>query len=104
MFHAEDRLGNAQYLTRIALLIGENEGSVLDEAKRIWLEDESWQALRKVVEDSFIIEDWFELFTLQNVIMDGFLHPLFFDFYEKQISPKGWKCSKYDDRVYYNLV
>lgn len=89
MFHAEDRLGNAQYLTRIALLLGENEGSILDEAKEIWLEDDSWQPLRKIVEDSFVVEDWFELFILQNVVMDGFIHPLFFDKYEKEINSRG---------------
>ncbi len=88
-FHSEDRLGNAQYITRIGLLLGENEGSVLDDAKEIWLENASWQPLRKLVEDSFVVEDWFELFTLQNLVMDGFIHPLFFDLYEQEISAKG---------------
>ncbi len=89
MFHSEDRLGNAQYLTRIALLLGENEVSILDEAKKMWLEDEAWQGLRKALEDSFVIEDWFELHIAQNVILDAFVHPLFFDILEQELSKKG---------------
>lgn len=89
MFHASDRLGNAQYLTKMALLLSENEPKVLDEAKDIWLNDPSWQPLRKLVEKSFVLEDWFELFVVQNVLLDGFLHPLFFNFYEQELNAKG---------------
>jgi len=89
MFHAEDRLGNAQYITRIGLMISENETSVLDKSKELWLNDTSWQPLRKAMEDSFVIEDWFELHMVQNVIMDGFLHPLFFNIYEQELNAKG---------------
>jgi len=89
MFHAEDRLGNAQYVTRIGLLLANNEASVLDEAKDAWLNDVSWQNLRKALEDSFVLEDWFELFMVQNVIMDGFIQPLFFDKYEEELITKG---------------
>lgn len=89
MFHAEDRLGNAQYLTRIGLLISENDTDTLDNSKNIWLNDSSWQPLRKMMEDSFVLEDWFELHMVQNVIMDGFLHPLFFNAYEQELNSKG---------------
>ncbi|XPV69538.1 MAG: phenol hydroxylase [Halarcobacter sp.] len=89
MFHAEDRLGNAQYITRIGLLIGENETEFLDKSKEIWLNDASWQPLRKAMEDSFVLEDWFELHMAQNVIMDGFLHPLFFNVFEQELNAKG---------------
>lgn len=88
-FHSEDRLGMAQYITKIGLMIGENEAKFLDEAKELWLNDASWQGLRKAVEDSFVIEDWFELHIFQNVVMDGFIHPLCFDYYEREIAPKG---------------
>ena len=89
MFHAEDRLGNAQYLTRIGLLLGENEPAVLDSAKDKWLNDESWQPLRKAMEDSFVLQDWFELHIAQNVIFDGFIHPLVFDKYEQELNQRG---------------
>lgn len=88
-FHSEDRLGMAQYITKIGLLLGENEASYLDEAKDIWLNNDSWQGLRKMMEDSFVVKDWFELHVIQNIIMDSFIHPLFFDAYEKEISSKG---------------
>lgn len=89
MLYAEDRLGNAQYITKIGLALSENDPKVLDEAKKIWLEDESWQPLRKMLENSFVIEDWFLLFVVQNVLMDGFLHPLFFNVYEQELTKKG---------------
>ena len=89
MYQAGDRLGIAQYITRIGLLIGENYVSVLDQAKQDWLEKEEWQGLRKAVEDSFVLEDWFELFVAQNFVMDGLVHPFFFDRYEQRLNEKG---------------
>lgn len=86
MFHATDRVGNAQNITKNALMISENDTQVLDVAKELWEKDSSWQPLRKAMEDSFVIEDWFELHIAQNVIMDGFLQPLFFDLYEKKLN------------------
>ena len=89
MFHAEDRLGNAQYITRIGLAISENDTEVLDDSKNIWLNDASWQPLRKAMEDSFVLEDWFELYMVQNVVMDAFIQPLFFNIYEQELNTKG---------------
>lgn len=89
MFHAEDRLGNAQYITKIGLMISENETAVLDKGKEVWLNDSSWQPLRKVVEDSFVLEDWYELHLAQNLIMDGFIQPLFFNIYEQELNARG---------------
>ncbi len=73
-----DRLGNAQYITRIALTLSHNEPELLDKAKSIWMDDAMWQPLRKVVEDSFVLKDWFELHLLQNFLLDGLVHPLIF--------------------------
>lgn len=89
MFHAEDRLGNAQFLTKIALLFSENELTQLEAGKDLWLNDAHWQGLRKVMEDSFVIEDWFELHILQNVLMDAFVHDLFFRAFEQEIKFEG---------------
>lgn len=89
MFHAEDRLGNAQYLTRIGLLLSENNPVVLDDAKQMWLNDEAWQPLRKALEDSFVLKDWFELHIAQNVILDAFIHPLYFNILEQELTAKG---------------
>lgn len=74
MFHAMDQLGIAQYLTRLGLLIADPE--VLDEAKESWLKGAQWQDLRRYVEDTFVLPDWFELFVAQNLVLDGLLYPL----------------------------
>jgi phenol hydroxylase P1 protein len=74
MFHAMDNLGVAQYLTRLGLALADPEA--LDEAKQAWLEAPEWQPLRRLVEDSFVVKDPFELFVAQNFALDGQLYPL----------------------------
>ncbi|MFC2995938.1 aromatic/alkene monooxygenase hydroxylase subunit beta [Acinetobacter sichuanensis] len=75
MFCTMDRLGNAQFLTRIGLIIGENQTVFLQEGKNDWLMNPHWQPLRKSIEELFLIKDWFELFVAQNFVLDGFIFP-----------------------------
>jgi phenol/toluene 2-monooxygenase (NADH) P1/A1 len=89
MLHAGDRLGNAQYITRIGLALEENDPAAIDKAKAAWMDDANWQGLRKLVEDSLVVEDWFELFLLQNLVMDGLIHPLIFQYFENEINQQG---------------
>lgn len=89
MMNAADRLGNAQYITRIALLLGDNDPAVLDAAKADWTDKDVWQGLRRVVEDTLVVEDWFELFVAQNLALDGLIHGVFFDAFEKKVSAEG---------------
>jgi len=79
MFNAIDRLGLAQYISRIGLLVDGNETTSLESAKEAWLNDEVWQKLRHAVEDTFVLDDWFEIMVAQNVIMDGLIYPLMFE-------------------------
>lgn len=88
-FQGMDRLGNAQYLTSIGLILSNNDPAILDQAKDEWLNDPMWQGLRKLVEDSFVIKDWFELHVLQNYLMDGVLHPLLFSHLESEVVMNG---------------
>lgn len=74
-----DRLGNAQYLSRLGLILGNGGNAVLESAKKEWLEAENWQPLRRLVEDLLVATDWFELHIAQNLILDGVLQPLIFD-------------------------
>lgn len=74
MFQAMDQLGIAQYLTRLGLLLEGPEA--LDQAKDAWLKETQWQGLRRYVEDTFVLADWFELFVAQNLVLDGLLFPL----------------------------
>lgn len=86
-FHTMDRLGIAQYLTRIGLLLGGVE--TIDAGKRDWLEHEAWQGLRKVIEDLFVEPDWFEVFLAQNFIGDGLLYPLVYRHFVQDIGVQG---------------
>jgi phenol/toluene 2-monooxygenase (NADH) P1/A1 len=76
MYHGMDRLGLAQYLSRIGLLLDGNQGSSLEQGKTCWLGDPVWQPLRRLVEDLMAVKDWFETFVAQNAVLDGLLYPL----------------------------
>lgn len=79
IYQAMDRLGIGQYLSRIALMIDGSTGTSLDESKGYWMDDALWQPLRKLVEDTLVMQDWFELSLVQNVLMDGLLYPLVYE-------------------------
>ena len=88
-FQGMDRLGNAQYITRIGLILSNNDPEILDQAKAEWLDEPMWQPLRKMLEDSFVLKDWFELHLLQNFLLDGILHPLLFQHFEGEVVDNG---------------
>jgi phenol hydroxylase P1 protein len=77
MYHAMDQLGIAQYLSRLGLLLGDT--AALTEGKTAWLESETWQPLRRYVEDCLVVRDPFELFVAQNAALDGLLYPLVYE-------------------------
>lgn len=87
IYQAMDHLGIAQYLTRVGLLL--DDESALDVAKEAWLNDAKWQDLRRYVEDSFVLKDWFELFVAQNLVLDGLLYPLVYQHIDNAISAQG---------------
>lgn len=88
-FNGFDRIGMAQYLSRIALLIDGNEDSGLLQARQDWLENETWQPLRHAMEDIFVLDDWFEIMVAQNVVMDGLIFPLVYERYMDQVTAQG---------------
>jgi len=88
MFHAMDNLGVAQYLTRLGLAL--DDPSVLDDGKQAWLTEPRWQVLRRCVEDTFVVDDPFELFVAQNLALDGLLYPLIYgSFVDDHIALQG---------------
>lgn len=89
IYQAMDRLGMGQYLSRIALLIDGSTGEALDRSKTYWMEDALWQPLRKLVEDSLVVKDWFELTVLQNLLIDGLLYPLMYHKVDKWLAEQG---------------
>lgn len=74
IYYAMDQLAIAQYLSRIGLLLGDVEA--LTAGKQAWQADSVWQGLRRYIEDSLVVRDPFELFVVQNVVLDGLLYPL----------------------------
>jgi len=86
IFAAMDRLGIAQIISRVGLLLDGNSGTSLTKAKDYWLEDEAWQPIRKMVEDSFVLDDWFELHIAQNFCMDAIVYGLTYDAFDAAIA------------------
>lgn len=89
LFHAEDRLGMAQHITKIVLLLSDNDVTKLDEGKESWLTCPKWQSLRKAIEDSFIIKDPIRLFIKQNVVFDSFVIPLMVSGLSKELASQN---------------
>lgn len=88
-FHGFDRIGMAQYLSRIALLVDGNEDTGLQQAREDWLNHETWQPLRHAMEDIFVLDDWFEIMVAQNVVMDGLIFPLMYERYMQHVTDQG---------------
>lgn len=87
IFQAMDQLGMAQYLTRLGLLFGGVDA--LDDAKEAWLRTPLWQELRRYVEDTLVVDDWFELFVAQNVVLDGLLFPLIYEKFDAALTAEA---------------
>jgi phenol hydroxylase P1 protein len=88
-FAAMDRLGIAQYISRIGLLLDGNVGSGLEAAKREWLDDPAWQGVRRVMENLFVTKDVFEVLLAQNLVFDGLVYPLIHRHYEQSIDVRA---------------
>lgn len=89
MYQAMDRLGIGQYLSRVALMLDASTGSALDESKGYWMDDELWQPMRKLVEDTLVVDDWFELSLVQNLLIDGLLFPLVYEKMDQWLAEQG---------------
>lgn len=73
-----DRLGMAQHLSRIGLLLDGKGGESLTVAKAQWTDEPAWQGLRREVERLMVTRDWFEVIVAQNLVADGLVYPLFY--------------------------
>lgn len=87
IYAAMDRLGIAQIIGRIGLAMGGPEA--LAAAKEVWMLSEHWQPLRRLIEDSLVIEDWFEQLVMQFLCADGLLLPLVYDAFDAQGDAHG---------------
>lgn len=89
IYQAMDRLGMGQYLSRIALMLDGSTGTALDHSKGYWMDDPLWQPMRRLVEDSLVVKDWFELTLVQNVLIDGLMYPLVYDKVDEWLGERG---------------
>ena len=71
MFSAGDHLGMAQIVSRIGLELDGQTGNGLDKAKDAWMNDKAWQGIRKLVENTLVQRDFFELFVAQVLGING---------------------------------
>ncbi len=86
MFATVDRLAMAQYLSRIGLLLDGGSAAALDEAKAHWMDAPEWQPLRRLMEELLVVEDWFELFVAQDVVLDGLMYPLVYGEFDTRLA------------------
>lgn len=87
LYHAMDHLGVAQYLTRIGLVLDGPEA--LDAAKEAWMNGAAWQPMRQHVENLLVLQDWFEIFVAQNLVLEGMLNPMLYDYLDAEFSANG---------------
>ncbi|MCI4680929.1 aromatic/alkene monooxygenase hydroxylase subunit beta [Rhodoblastus acidophilus] len=86
IFSAGDHLGMAQIVSRIGLLLDGQTGVSLDMAKEVWINDPAWQGVRKLIEDSLVERDFFQLFVAQTLAINGVVFDLVY-----KMSDAAWK-------------
>ena len=86
IFSAGDQLGMAQILSRVGLELDGQTGSSLEAAKAVWMNDAAWQGARRLIEDTFVERDWFELYVAQTLGVNAVL----FDMIYKGFDP-AWR-------------
>jgi len=86
IYAAMDRLGMAQYISRVGLALDGNTGESLIPAKQAWMQDEAWQGLRKLCETSLTEQDYFKLFLLQNLVIDSFMSELVYTQFDQWLA------------------
>lgn len=89
LYNGMDRLGIAQYLSRIGLLLDGNSGDCLVTAKEYWMTDPVWQDLRRYVETTLTLKDWFEVFIAQNVVLDTLVYDLMYKQFDDVVTAEG---------------
>lgn len=89
IYNGMDRLGNAQYLSRIGLLLDGNTGESLKTAKQEWLKNPVWQPMRALCEEMTTVEDWFEVFVAQDLVVDTLVFNLFYEQLDQKLGSMG---------------
>ncbi|MBR9883195.1 MAG: phenol hydroxylase [Oceanospirillales bacterium] len=89
LFNGMDRLGIAQYLSRIGLMLDGNSGDALKQAKALWMDEPVWQGMRALCEETMVTQDWFELFLAQDLVIDTLIGELFYNQLDQKLTAQG---------------
>ncbi|WP_028471141.1 aromatic/alkene monooxygenase hydroxylase subunit beta [Neptunomonas japonica] len=89
MFDGMDRLGMAQYLSRIGLILDGNSGDSLVEAKTQWMSADIWQGVRAICEEMLVTKDWFELLIAQDFVIDNLVANLVYEQWDEHLVANG---------------
>lgn len=89
LYDGMDRLGIAQYLSRIGLILDGNSGEALAQAKQYWMDDAIWQGVRALCEELMVTEDWFELLLAQDIVVDTLVYELVYKQWDAQLADNG---------------
>lgn len=89
MMASADRLGMAQHLSRIGLLLDGNTGESLEAAKSFWVDADIWQGLRREMENLFVVKDPFHSFVLQFACADSLVYPLVFEHFDARFAKQN---------------
>lgn len=89
IFSAMDRLGMAQYLSRIGLLLDGNTATSLNDAKEAWMTHPAWQPMRRLCEESLTVQDWFKVFLLQTLVLDSLMIATVYGSFDEYLDQKG---------------
>lgn len=76
-YAAFDRIGNAQMITRAGIALGGGSADLLGAAKNDWMERDSLQGLRRLVEELLIEADWATQVIAVD-LADRMLYPLLY--------------------------
>ena len=89
LYASMDRLGIAQYLSRIGLLIDGNSSDSLVEAKELWMKHEAWQGIRALCENLLVQKDWVEIFIAQALILDTYIKVVHYEHLDSWLVKHG---------------
>jgi phenol hydroxylase P1 protein len=71
------------------LLLDGNSTDGLGKAKEHWMNDSAWQGLRRYTENTLVLEDWFEVFVAQDVVLDTLIYDLMYRQFDEKITEEG---------------
>lgn len=77
LYAGMDRLGIAQYVSRIGLLLDGNSSESLTQAKQQWMDNPLWQPMRALCEAMLVQQDYFEVLVAQGLLMDTYTRVIF---------------------------